>query len=191
MLTIACLLKSGGEFKAEHVQRLRDQCQVIPHDRFVCFSDVDVPCEQYVLKHDWPRWWGQLELFRVVFNGPVLYFDLDTTILRDPEIPVQPGEFWSLGWPRRGVMTPTSGVMAWNGDFSHIYHKGSALDMRPTRWVNEGIFRFVEPKIIQDYVPGFYSYKRDVMQHGLQPDTRVVFYHGVPRPWDVPELRAA
>lgn len=190
MLTIATLLRSGGEYNARHVERLRKQCeQHIPHERFVCLSDVNVPCHQIRLAHDWPRWWGQCELFRPdLFDGPVLYMDLDTTVLRDPQIVIEFGEFWSLGWPRNGVMTPTSGVMAWWGGFSHIYEATKKTDRNPLRWVNDGIFPHIKPKIIQDRFPGFYSYKRDVRDKGVPADARVIFFHGKPRPWQVPEL---
>jgi hypothetical protein len=191
VLTILSLLRSGGDFDASHVARLKDQCAVIPHERFVCFSDVEVPCERIVLKHDWRRWWGQLELFSVVFDGPVLYFDLDTTVLKDPQIPIERGDFWSLAWPRKGVRQPTSGVMAWWGDFSSIYYDALGESMDPDRWVNEAIFKNIQPKIIQDHVPGFYSYKRQVRHRGVPDDARIIFWHGRPRPWNLPELVAA
>ena len=194
MLTIACLLKvkheGKPEFQPEHVARLQRQCAVIPHDRFVCLSDVDVPCERIPLSGAWPRWWGQLALFEPgLFTGPVLYFDLDTTILRDPGLVPAPGEFWALACPLHG--TPTSGIMAWNGDFSAIYHGTPKRERRPARWVNEGIFPHVAPILIQDRLPGFYSYKRHVRGKALPADARVVYFHGQPRPWDIPEFKVA
>lgn len=194
MLTIACLLKSGGEFKAEHVARLKQQCAKIPYERFVCLSDVKVPCERIPLVHNWPRWWGQCELFRRdLFDGPVLYMDLDTTIIKDPGLVIEPNDFWALGWDgatHQHAMEPTSGVMAWWGDFSHIYEKCKVLTMRPAMWVNEGIFPFQPAQFIQERFPGFYSYKRDVRHKGLPADATVVYFHGTPRPWDIPEIAA-
>jgi len=182
MLTIACLLRSGGpDFNEKHVARLMYQCEVIPHNRFVCLSDVPVACERIPLKHNWARWWGQVELFRPgLFDGPVLYMDLDTTVIRDPEIKVGSGEFWALKCPRYGK--PTSGIMAWHGDFSRIYEQRDS-DMRHDRWVNEGIFPHVAPKLLQDHLPGFYSYKMHIRDKRLPRDTRVVYFHGKPRPW--------
>lgn len=191
MLTIATLLKSGKEFAPDHVARLKRQCNKIPHTRFVCLSDVDVPCERIPLLHNWPTWWGQCELFRPgLFYGPVLYMDLDTTVLRDPSIVVEQGEFWALGWYGKRGLEPTSGVMAWWGDFSRIYEKAKALDKRPTRWVNEGIFPNVTPRIIQERFQGFYSYKRDIRDKPMPKDVTVVYWHGQPRPWHMKELRA-
>ncbi len=39
------------------------------HHRFVCLSDVDVPCERIFLKHGWPGWWSKVELFSEVVLG--------------------------------------------------------------------------------------------------------------------------
>ena len=86
VLTVATLLKSGGDFSVRHVERLQGQiAKVLPDAEFVCLSDVPVPCRRIPLIHDqWVRWWGQIELFRPgLFTGPVLYMDLDT-IVRGP-----------------------------------------------------------------------------------------------------------
>lgn len=191
MLTVATLLRSGGEFQPEHVNRLRKQCKkAMPPHRFVCLSDVSVPCERIPLVHDWMRWWGQCELFRPgLFDGPVLYMDLDTTVLRDPGIVAKRREFWALYFPHRGKPAPTSGIMAWNGDFSVIYEKAKVLDKRFNRWVNEGIFPYVKAREIQAKFPGFYSFKRDIVGKPMPADTRVVYWHGHPRPWDIKELK--
>jgi len=187
MLTIACLLKAGGpDFNEKHVARLRKQCERIPHERFVCLSDVDVPCERIALLHKWPRWWGQCELFRPgLFSGPVIYMDLDTTVLADPGINIEPGDFWSLKCQRKGV--PTSGIMGWWGDFSKIYEAAQTTDTDPYRWVNEGIFPHVRPKLLQDHLPGFYSYKDHVRGKQLPVDAAVIYFHGKPRPWRLPD----
>lgn len=84
-LTVACVLKSGGHYDAEYVERLRDGVRnnlIIPY-RFVCLSDVDVPCERIELKYDLPGWWSKMELFRPDIPEDILYFDLDTVIVGD------------------------------------------------------------------------------------------------------------
>ena len=84
MLTVACVLKSGGIYDASWVAKLKSgvaQHLPTPH-RFLCLSDVvGLPCERIPLKHDWPGWWAKIELFRL--PGPVLFFDLDTVIVGD------------------------------------------------------------------------------------------------------------
>ena len=54
----------------------------LPH-RFVCLSNVDVPCERIPLKHDWPGWWSCIELFRpdLPVEGRLLHIELDTLIM--------------------------------------------------------------------------------------------------------------
>lgn len=189
-MIVATLYRPGPEFNAEHVNRLRKQVKrYMPDARFVCLSNAtNVPCERIPLVHGWTRWWGQLELFRPgLFDGPVLYMDLDTTLLGPVEIPVQEGEFWSLKCPRTGK--PTSGVMCWWGDFSHIYHANAGTKhFRYHDWVNDGIFPHVAPILIQDRLPGFYSYKAHKIAKRVPADARLIYFHGKPRPWDVPEV---
>lgn len=84
MLTVICVLRSGGIYSADWVRKLRDAVArnlSISH-RFVCLSDVEVPCERIPLAHNWPGWWAKLELFKPgVVTGPTLYLDLDTVIV--------------------------------------------------------------------------------------------------------------
>lgn len=83
MFTVACVLKSGGIYDAEWVRKLRDAVArnlTRPH-RFVCFSDVEVPCERIALQHNWPGWWSKIEMFKSgSLNEQTLYLDLDTAI---------------------------------------------------------------------------------------------------------------
>ena len=83
-LTVACVYRSGGKmYSTEYVRVLRDMVArnlTRPH-RFVCLSDVEVPCERIPLITDWPGFYAKIEIFRRgLFQGPVLYFDLDTII---------------------------------------------------------------------------------------------------------------
>lgn len=84
VLTVICVLKSGGEYTADWVaslQRAVSRHLSVPHV-FKCLSDVPVPCERIALEHDWPGWFAKIELFRPgVVQGPTLYLDLDTVIV--------------------------------------------------------------------------------------------------------------
>lgn len=117
-LTVACVLRSGGQYSAWHVAGLRAQvAHWLPAARFVCLSDVPVDCERVPLERDWPGWWAKVELFRH-FKGRTLYLDLDSVIVGDPA-PLVTGEFLMV----RNWLLPdlfTSAVMSWNGDYSHI-----------------------------------------------------------------------
>lgn len=81
MLTVACVLKSGGIYTPEWVGKLQRGVAAnmkFPH-RFVCLSDMDVPCERIPLHHGWPGWWSKIEAYRL--PGPVLYLDLDVAVV--------------------------------------------------------------------------------------------------------------
>lgn len=117
-LTVASVLRSGGQYNDWHVAGLRAQVSHwLPGARFVCLSDVPVDCERVPLEHDWPGWWAKVELFRH-FKGRTLYLDLDSVIVGDPA-PLVTGEFLMIrNWKYPNLFA--SGVMSWDGDYSHI-----------------------------------------------------------------------
>jgi hypothetical protein len=222
MLTVVCLLRSGPVYAPRHVTRLRDviaQHLRQPH-RFVCVSNMDVPCERIALKHDWPGYWSKIELFRPgLFEGQVVYVDLDTVIVGAlDELFGAPHRFTMLQdfyWPEH----PASGLMAWHAgdvDLSPIYHSfvsyaRAAMTARPLRggWGDQGVIAKhapVAPDFWQERFPGrVVSYKVHVRiprhprerGNGFVPeDAAIVCYHGRPRPWDagascVPAPKAA
>ena len=88
-VTVACVLKSGGDFGIQDARNLYGS--VIRH-----FGDVDFRClvdaeaEAFTnapnwtfqeLETDWPSWWAKMELFRL--PGPVITLDLDTVPVGD------------------------------------------------------------------------------------------------------------
>ena len=92
MLTVACVLWQGRfrrrrkMYGTDWVLRLKNMVKrnlPVPH-RFVCLSNVDVPCERIPLIHDWPGWFSKIELHRPgLFKDRVLYIDLDELILKN------------------------------------------------------------------------------------------------------------
>jgi hypothetical protein len=85
-LTVICVLRSGGIYGPNDVAKLQHnvaQKLSLPH-RFVCLSDIQVPCERIAMQHNWPGWWAKIELFRPgVISGPTIYLDLDNVVLAD------------------------------------------------------------------------------------------------------------
>jgi hypothetical protein len=80
MLTVLCVCKSGAEYDAEWVRKLKAGVArnlTVPYE-FKCLSDIDVP-DRIALRHRWPGWWSKIEVFREV-KGPTLYLDLDTVV---------------------------------------------------------------------------------------------------------------
>jgi len=162
-VTVICVLWQGDfrerPYNPDWVRRLKNMVArnlSIPH-RFVCLSNVDVPCERIPLKHDWPGWWSCIELFRpdLPVEGLLLHIELDTLIVDSlNEIAEHPADFASASCkdfypikfpdpklrhkiPRAKGRTITkyrNGVMAWDkGARSEIYTKFSPDVMQKFR----------------------------------------------------------
>lgn len=190
MTTVACVLRSGGIYAPEWVARLRDGVsRNLGSHRFVCFSDVDVPCERIKLLHDWPGWWAKIEVFRL--HGPVLYLDLDS-VITGPIGPLFRDRFTMV----RDFYRPTvrnSSVMAWPGSMTGVYE---AFAAKPSRIMAEyertHDNRIGDQAFIEDYAeadtfePGLVaSYKADIRK-GNGKGASVVQFHGKPKPNEVP-----
>lgn len=207
-LTVACVLRSGGDYKPAHVAHLRDGVRrhlKMAH-RFVCLTDLSVDCQMIPLRNNWPGWWSKIELFHPDLRtlGPVLFFDLDTVI-------VGPLDGLALGhsftvlenfWHADRI---GSGMMAWNADLSAIYDAFARAPYRFIReyrasekWGDQGFIKDhapVEPERWQRKHPGkIVSYKMhcrpgvDRMSPTagsprVPPAASVVCFHGKPRPW--------
>lgn len=197
MLNVACVLKSGGEYKPEHVNRLAQEVArnlSLPH-RFVCLSDLPgAGYEVAPLEHGWPGWWSKIELFRPgLFDGPVLYLDLDTSITGKIDGIVTGHRFTVL----ENFWTPGkigSGLMAWEGDLSVIYRTflcdpDEAMRIYVTReWFGDQGFidanSPVKPERWQAKFPGrVASYRRHCLK-GVPRGTLIVCYGGKVRPWN-------
>jgi hypothetical protein len=192
VLTVACVLRSGGCYTVEYVERLRDAVErhlSLPYE-FVCLTDLGsrVPCARVDLEYDWPGWWSKLELFEA-FTGPTLYFDLDTTIQGSiDDLAAYPHRFTML----RDFMRPdalASGVMAWSGDWSALTR---AFDPREAgRYQGKpyhGDGGFIDDKIgargvdtFQALFPGAVT-SRKCDDRGAIRRASVVCWHGKPRP---------
>ena len=200
MITVACVLKSGkfggaiyqdGYF-ADDVLRLRNMvADHLGEHRFVCFSDVEVPCERIPLKHGWPGWWSKIELFSEVFEGNVVYFDLDTVISGDlNDLANFPHQFTMLrdfgSWN-----IPNSGMMAWNGDYTHLYHRFMQdtekymAEYRVVPRLGDQAYISEHQKPVhlwQDEFPNqIFSYKLHCRDKPRPDDPRVVCFHGEPK----------
>lgn len=196
MLTVACVLRSGGIYDASWVARLKaGVAKHLPIEhRFVCLSDVDVPCERIPLEHGWPGWWSKMELFKL--PGPALYFDLDTAVVGDLQDLARQADEWRFTI-LRDFYRPHglgSGVMAWGWDVSLLYNRFAAM---PDQWMGElggrGDQGFVEAVANldgvdrwQDVLPDqVVSYKLHCSA-GIPLNARIVCLHGQPKFADMP-----
>lgn len=204
-MIVACVLRSGGpDYGPGNVDALRDNLARHSDARLVCLSDVDVPCERVPLVHDWPGWFSKIELFRYSYPEPVLYVDLDTVFLSDPA-PLLREAFTML--PRLNQTGDVgSGVMSWRGDYSQVYRRFAAspakfaAEYKSTRkWGDQGFIRDTIglPNIATYTLAECVSYKGHCTDMGKrpfrmpEPQPIVVYFHGRPRPWEVPPIPGA
>jgi hypothetical protein len=193
--TVACVLRSGGDYGPDDVRRLRDGVEAhLPGARFVCLSDVDVPCERIPLRHDWPGWWSKLNLFSPEVTGDFLYLDLDSIITGDLSDLASLNRLAIM----RDVLRPdglqSSCMFLPEGDRAAVWEAFTADPAgNMARFHSGGDQAFLEslwlpgPARIQDLLPGqLVSYKADVRKLGRVPDNaRAVIFHGAPRPRDI------
>ena len=127
MINVACVLRQGGKvgYSTEWVYKLQRavaQHLSIPH-RFVCLSDCKVDCERIELQHSDSGFWAKLELFRPgLFDGPVLYIDLDTVICSNIDSIVERcrGHKFVM-WLEADKNIHSSAMMYWESDVSNIW----------------------------------------------------------------------
>lgn len=197
MLTVACVLRTGGVYTPEWVARLRAGVKrhLKASHKFVCMSDVDVPCERIPLRHDWPGWWAKMELWRI--HGPVLYLDLDTAIVGDLSAVAEHAAYTAGFTMLRDFYAADhcgSGVMAWNGDYRRLYDDFAvdAAHLMKVQRARMGDQALIEDVIgrenimrWQDHVPGIVSYKVHCGR-SIPEGTCIVALHGRPKFADMP-----
>jgi len=204
-LRVALVLRSGGEYKPEHVQTLAAQLREQQIDPIV-LSDVDVPgVERIPLRYPtWRGWWAKMELFRPDIEGDLLAMDLDTRAVGDlSDIKARTEltlvrDFYRPHRVSSGLMYLPAAARAdtwvrWHERFMHLFRgDGEFMDHvwrdRCRTWQGD----------LPDQVV---SYKVHVMKdpkksyhigNGTVPkNARIVLFHGQPRPWAVPPFKVA
>lgn len=209
MLTVACVLKSSRVYNWEYVNRLYKtiKSNLSYEHKFIVLTDmgefdyeevqsfpsnVEIHCLQLGL----PRYWSKIELFQL--KGTVIYFDLDTIILKSINklaheilttallIDGHCEKFYMLKAFRAGEVW-ASGIMAWIGDWSWLLEEFDKDRDIPggrrsweQRYIKEKLkSRGVKIKAINDYLPKIYSYKRHC-RNGVPNDAGIVCFHGRP-----------
>ena len=181
-LTVAMV--NAGDYLgrgAEYVSRLVEGVEshlTIPH-RFRIFESTEA------------SWWAKLEMFRpdaFPAGERVLYLDLDSIVTGSlDDIATYAGPFaclrdfyrpWGLG----------SGVMLWeHGTCNDLWSEWDAKGRPKLKGGDQAWVEVMRPDAVrlQDQFPGqFASWKRDCVT-GIPAGTRVVCFHGKPRPHEV------
>lgn len=200
--TIACVLRSGGDYRIEHVQRL---CRGLYNrgawnGRIVCLSDAPLKITEWrCLQFNYPGWWSKLELCATRQNdlGDLLYLDLDTDVVGSVADMAEAGRLTMLREFRRPGRLG-SGVMylpaearqrawaEWNAvgaeEAMRRFRRHGDQRFLEYAWGNANVTRW------QDLLPGqILSYRDDVLPRGgFIPDSaRLVCFQQQPRPWEV------
>lgn len=128
MINISCVLRKGGKvgYDSSWVEKLYNSISrnVSLPFRFVCLSDCEVPVERIKLDPIGEGYWAKLQLFRKdLFDGPVLFFDLDTVICQNIDLLIKNclNQKNFLMWKDPDYNISSSAIMYWNGDYSYIY----------------------------------------------------------------------
>jgi hypothetical protein len=200
-LTVACVLRSGGIYDATWVARLQRGVARhlgLPH-RFVCLSDVEVPCERIPLVNRWPGWWSKLELFRPgIFGGRVLYLDLDTVVVGSLDaIGAHPHHF-TMAHEYYQPTKVCSTAMAWDGSCDFGLSDAFSIDLIPRYRARQhiGDQAFIEDRLRAQGVKietfrdlfgeqSIASYKVHECAKGPPAAASVVAFHGKPKPCDI------
>ena len=168
MINVVCVLRNGGKvgYDATWVKKLKNSVArnlTVKH-KFICLSDVDVPCKRIPLIGAGAGFWAKLELFRPgLFTGPVLYIDLDTVICANIDNLVEQikdQQFVMLLETDKNVVS--SAVMWWQGDHSYLWDQytktsDSVLKEQYSKMPRYGDQAFIEDytthTLLQDHVP--------------------------------------
>lgn len=208
MITILCVLRSGGVYDASWVEKLQrgvERNLSAPH-RFVCLSDIDIvfskfsgkiDCERIPLMHAWPGWWSKVEIFAPgIVNGPSIYFDLDT-VLTGPfdQLTEMQSDFSMLQNFQEEEMVG-SGVMWFKDKAPAIVYERFLQDpqriMDHYQRVRHGSYRgdqayiydCLDRNVDKISSPALRSYKKHC-RGGLPDGTSIVAFHGRPRPTEI------
>lgn len=183
MLTVACVLSDPirpghRNYDRSHVERLREQVaeHLTPPYTFICLDDSP-----------FRGWWAKISLFETGrFEGRVLYLDLDVSITDSlDDIAYYPEPFVICGdwqYPLRF----NSSVMSWdaNGIASKIYDDFYWDVQEEYRGDQEWIFHCL-PRAATFPRKWVRSYKADLKRGKNMLGSRVIVYHGSPKPWEV------
>lgn len=197
-MTVACVLRSGGDFGPRWVDALRRGVNThLKRHRFVCLTDDDgVGLWGERLAHGFQGWWSKVELFRPgLLTGRVLYLDLDTLPVGDlSEIAAYDGPLAVLSDFYQGSKMIGTGVMAWTpGEHTERIYRAFTEDAEGIMGRGGRSDHFYRRHMgdvdrLQSLFPGqivtlkpIHGEHPDPKQHGPPEGARLVCGHGRPR----------
>lgn len=204
---VACVwCKGPANYTIEHVltlKRMVDRHLTRQYD-FVCLTDhVDAYPQLFsagikplVATSDVPGWWQKPKLFCEKLwrkNDHILYLDLDVVIVNNLD-EMFDVEHHTVAIANFGVnfrhSKYNSSVVLWrgHGPVKQVFHKFYQLGAQKIIKALHGdqcwLWRVMEDTIETWPDAWVQSYKYETRRTGLAPDTKIVVYHGDPKPWD-------
>lgn len=203
MINIACVFNKqandrGVEYSVEWVDKLyQGICRNldIPF-KFTCLSNVNTKYNTVKLISNSNNYWNKIELFRKnLFDGPVLYFDLDVVICNNitdslAQLPLD--KFLMVREPFNNIIN--SSAMFWNGDYSYLFdnyitNQESIVEKYWTagpRGYGDQVYIAdqTNPGLIDDYVDdNFFAWKHRITgNHRVDNDPAVLIFHSKEKP---------
>jgi len=161
MLNFLCVLKRSHSYNKNDVLHLKQllETHYTKKFNFICLSSIPLNfCDYILLEDDLPRFWSKLELFKNVFDGKTIYFDLDLHIQNNidwlDDIEIVDDNFWFLEDDKsRKNNSINSSLMAWSGDKTFIYKNFIDIKnivMREYRNINLFKYRYSDQSWIKD-----------------------------------------
>ena len=220
----ACVIHSTG-YDWQYVEKLQSMLtRFLPGGiRMHVYTEADRPVPDHMIKHvltEWPgiagpkrSWWYKMQLFNpALFQGNILYFDLDCVVVNDLTWITQLDStmLWGIKdfkYLQQHVSIINSSVMWFNTQqFAWLWQRFSdqGIDVARqgcqgdqdyiTKNIDPSQRRFFDTKYFQSYrwqcLDGGYDFKyRRYHKPGtgvtIAPDTAVVVFHGSPNPHQV------
>lgn len=184
-ITIALVLRSGGDYTVDHVATL--VAQLPTGYKILCFTDTPFVMERVTCiplsksYRGMHGWWAKIDLFRPDVTDDLLYFDLDTVIVGNiakllkvaGNTMVMLSDFYHPEYLMSSVMYIPNNVKQkiwdtfWKEPTRHI-----AECTVTSKWGDQGFIRGVigDCRRWQDICPGILvSYKADIAKLGVNP----------------------
>lgn len=190
MLTVACVLKSGGVYTPAWAHALKRGVAAHlpePH-RFICLTDMAVEgIDTVPFIRDLPGWWAKINLFAPgLFSGSgmgrVLYLDLDVVVTGYLGEIAHFGRFSAIrDW---NIESLNSSVMSWDAETGlpvwDAFDASMLTDRRGDQWL---ITRAIPGA--ETYPEGWCVSYRKHCREGIPDGARVACFHGRPKMPDV------
>lgn len=197
-ITVFLVLRTGGPvYDSRYVNATASNIRAnLTHaHEIVCITDNSsgiTEVDRIVkMRHNWPKWWGKVELFRedVTKNDHCMFMDLDTVCIGNIDYLCSATDgFYGLR-DFYNIQTFQTGVLKWDVSEStaNIYNRFTTTDI--AKYINKGDHEWIgenaeNKRFLQDTFPGeLSSYKKHlphIQKKFMSPS--VVCFHGDPRP---------